>query len=530
MVDRWPRAFECLLALGFGGLLGAVFLPSPLSWLAPIPLAGIFGVIAESRRGRHAFTLGFLAGFAFFAFHLAWLPISFAQLFGPVGAAPMPFLAAVLGLMWGAAAGFARRLAPLGAAYSTDMPARVMMLLPFVWVILEWLRGLGPLSFTWGTLGYGLLPTPLIQVADLGGVPLASLFVTAMAAALAGLLNTPRRFKAQLPLALMLLAWVAALGYGLTRPAAASPNLEVLLVQGSVSPLEKVRGTVSSLALYERLSQTAMRPTAQRASAPQSKPSAQSKPALIVWPETAVPVAPTLPETRSVLERLGVPALIGAPSREDAIYQNSAFGFLNGVTGRYDKIKLVPFGEFFLLRDALGFIYDPIFNAFGLPGLRGATPGSRLQPIPLGAFRVGAYICYESTFPAISRMLVRGGANLLVNISNDAWFGRTLGAEQHFQMGRVRAIESRRYLARAGNDGITAIIDPNGWVLKRFPRGDRAAFRGRVALLDGRTLYTRLGDWVVWCSMLVLAGLVLSNGGVRGKILRRDGGGTHESE
>ena len=527
MVDRWPRAFESLLALGFGGLLGAVFLPSPLSWLAPIPLAGIFGLIAESRRGRHAFTLGFLAGFVFFALHLAWLPTSFAQLFGPVGAAPMPFLAAVLGLMWGTAALVARRFGGLGTGEPGMVCARVLMLLPFVWVILEWLRGLGPLSFTWGTLGYGLLPTPLIQVADLGGVPLASLFVTGLAAALAGLLIAPRRVKAQIPLALILLAWVAALGYGLTRPASPSPNLEVLLVQGSVSPLEKVRGTVASLALYERLSQTAMRPMAQRASASQSKLASKpaSKPALVVWPETAVPDAPTLPETRLALERLGVPALIGAPSREDGLYQNSAFGFLNGVTGRYDKIKLVPFGEFFPLRDALGFIYDPIFNTFGLPGLRGATPGSRLQPIPLGAIRAGAYICYESTFPAISRMLVRGGANLLVNISNDAWFGRTLGAEQHFQMGRVRAIESRRYLARAGNDGISAVIDSNGRVLERFPRGDRSALQGWVALMDDRTLYTRLGDWVVWCSMLMLAGLVLTNGGVRIAVLRRNGGG-----
>ena len=104
---------------------------------------------------------------------------------------------------------------------------------------------------------------------------------------------------------------------------------------------------------------------------------------------------------------------------------------------------------------------------------------------------------------------MRGGANLLVNISNDAWFGRTAGAEQHFQMGRVRAIETRRYLARAGNDGITAVVDPLGRVTARFPRGARAAFRVRVGVSEVLTPYVRLGEWVPLTGALVVAVLLL---------------------
>jgi apolipoprotein N-acyltransferase len=105
--------------------------------------------------------------------------------------------------------------------------------------------------------------------------------------------------------------------------------------------------------------------------------------------------------------------------------------------------------------------------------------------------------------------MVQRGATLLVNISNDAWFGTTAGAEQHFQMGRVRAIETRRYIARAGNDGITVVIDSLGRVVTRFPRGERAAFVGRVGLNDTLTFYVRYGDWVVWLSSLFLAAMLM---------------------
>ncbi len=213
----------------------------------------------------------------------------------------------------------------------------------------------------------------------------------------------------------------------------------------------------------------------------------------------------------AALESFETPAIISAPyyTSNFSVYQNSAYSFARTVTSNYAKIKLVPFGETFPLRQSLRFAYDPLFTAIGLSGLLSTLPGTSYDPLTLGGVRAGTYICYESAFPGVARAMVRDGANLLVNISNDAWFGRTAGAEQHFQMGRVRAIETRRYIARAGNDGITAVVDPLGRVTARFPRGDRAVFRARVALSEVVTPYVRWGDWVPFAGVLTLAVLFL---------------------
>ncbi len=464
------------LSLACGVALALVFVPFPWSWLAPLPLAGLFWQVTRARDARGAFAAGFAGGLGFFAVHLLWLPVSFAALFGIVGALPMPFLALVLAAFWGITAGLTRRLAG----------RHTLVALAFAWVLLEWLRGLGPLAFTWGTLGYALLPTPVAQVADLGGVYLLSLLVTLSASGLAGLLHGHWE-----GLALCVSLLGAGAAYGLTRAAPPAPTLEVLLVQGSVDPVQRARArSASELELYGRLTREAL--------------TRGARPALIVWPEGAVPSAPTQPDTRAALERLGAtPAVIGAPSFGADGVRNSAFGWDGrAVTGRFDKVKLVPFGEFFPGQGALDFVYGPIFAGMGLSGLRGTQPGTSYPALALGTIRAGAYICYESTFGAVSRALVRDGANLLVNISNDAWFGATLGAEQHFQMGRLRAIETRRWVARAGNDGITAVIDPSGRVTQRFERFAVAAFRARVGVSEAQTAYVRFGDWAVLLALL----------------------------
>ncbi|CAN5609244.1 apolipoprotein N-acyltransferase [soil metagenome] len=496
-----------LQALTSGVILALLFLPYPWSFLAPLPLAWLFGLIAVTPRLEDAFKLGFLAGLGFFAVHLLWLPVSFADLFGPGITLPMLILPPLLGVFWGVTAVFGR------------MTGRCTLLtLPFVWVVVEHLRSLGTLGFTWGTLGYAFLPTPIIQVADLGGVALVSLLVAWSAAALAA-----ARFKLWWPVLSIAGVLLAAAGYGLSRPEsphaptraglvtlAPAPDRNVLLVQGSVNPFERAQArSLGELELYAELSRRGLA-------------ASEGDIDLIVWPEGASPLPPTLDLVQEVLSSLNTPLILGAPTIEQDGFRNSAYGFTGGVTGRYDKVKLVPFGEFFPLRDSLAFAYDPLFAAIGLPGMTGALPGESYRTLELNDIRAGTYICYESAFSQPARDMARSGANLLVNISNDAWFGRTTGAEQHFQMGRVRAIETRRYVARAGNDGITAVIDPLGRVTQRFPRGERAAFTAQVALSDTLTPYVRWGDWVVGLSTLALLLLVLvtAKGGWRRE--RRD--------
>ena len=474
VLTRIPAVVQALVA---GSMLALAFIPNPLSFLASLPLALLYSLIARSATPGQAFRLGWLGGAAFFAVHLFWLPVSFNALFGPVVVFPMLLLPPLLATFWG-----------LTAAASRLMGRYTLLALPFGWVVMEYLRNLGVFGFTWGTLGYALLPTPLIQLADLGGVALASLLVTGAAAALAALRE--RRWQPALVVVTLL---GLGTGYGLTRPAPAAPDQEVLLVQGSVNPLDKAESrSADELTLYTDLTRRAL---------------TQGRADLVVWPEGASPLPITDPVVTAALASLETPAIIGAPfyTSDFSVYQNSAYGFAGAVTSEYAKIKLVPFGETFPLRQSLRFAYDPIFAAIGLSGLLSTLPGASYGPLTLGGVRAGTYICYESTFPGVARAMVREGANLLVNISNDAWFGQTAGAEQHFQMGRVRAIETRRYLTRAGNDGITAVVDPLGRVIARFPRGERAAFRAQVGLSEVLTPYVRLGEWVPLVSALGLA-------------------------
>jgi len=157
---------------------------------------------------------------------------------------------------------------------------------------------------------------------------------------------------------------------------------------------------------------------------------------------------------------------------------------------RYDKINLVPFGE-----------YIPPFFGFVNRITREAgdfVPGNRLVVFPLDGHSLGAFICYESVFPHEVRAFVKQGANVLVNISNDGYFGKSSAREQHLEIARMRAVENRRWLLRATNDGITAVIDPAGRIAHRWPLYQELAARMDFAYESGTTFYTEQGDWFAW--------------------------------
>jgi apolipoprotein N-acyltransferase len=218
---------------------------------------------------------------------------------------------------------------------------------------------------------------------------------------------------------------------------------------------------------------------------------------LVVWPETAVPYVPA-----DVQSWLGGRDLLTGVSAYDDGYRNRIVFYRAGrVVASYDKTVLVPFGERFPWRRELGWLYDFFFKAFGLGQLADTTPGEELRP--LGPY--GAYVCYESVFGRVARGLVRNGAELLVNVSNDAWFGPTFGVRQHFDMGRLRAVETGRWLLRAGNDGITAAIDPYGRVVAELPRGERSWLAAPYSMSSSRTPYVYWGDWPVFLLAALLA-------------------------
>jgi apolipoprotein N-acyltransferase len=168
---------------------------------------------------------------------------------------------------------------------------------------------------------------------------------------------------------------------------------------------------------------------------------------------------------------------------------------------RYDKIHLVPFGEF----------VPPLFGWVNrVTGEAGDfAPGNRIVVFPVRDHKLGAFICYESAFPHLVRQFARNGAEALFNLSNDGYFGRSAAREQHLKLVRMRAIENRRWIVRATNDGITAVVDPSGRITERLAPYKEAAARAGFSFLSQTTFYTSHGDWFAWACLAIGIGMCL---------------------
>jgi apolipoprotein N-acyltransferase len=233
------------------------------------------------------------------------------------------------------------------------------------------------------------------------------------------------------------------------------------------------------------------------------------KPQLIVWPETSAPTvlrrdAGLLAELTGLSAAHGVPLLVGSIDADNTTpprFWNTAFLLTaRGIEGRYDKIHLVPFGEYVPLSGLIGFVRG--WAEF----IADLESGSRPVVFPGPPAPFGVVICYEGIFPDLVRSFVKGGARLMVNMTNDGWFGRTSGPEQHLTMYPFRAVEHRISIVRAANTGISAFILPSGKIARRMRLFERGTMTERVPLRVGQTLFTRLGDWVGLLSLAVTAG------------------------
>ncbi len=489
----WPKVLVCV---GCGALL-SLALPTPNLWPLFTALTPLFVLVAHSRRVKDAFGYGFFFGVACFALHIIWLPQSFADLYGPFFWLLYPFLLTVLGCFWGVVTSLSRFIGRRGLG--------TLLMLPALWVLMEWARSQGLFAFPWGTLGYIWTDTPLAQLADLAGVYGLSLLTSCAAALLAVPFVVPARSARWLAPVGTGLLLILGLAYGLYRiNPLPSTDQTALLVQGNTDPLGRVTAPGGEVALYEGLTQQAVRDTA-------------NVPDLVVWPEGAALEVDLSqdPAAAAQIQRSALQAnVIAGGGAQDPRPQfssyNSAFSISDGeVIDRYDKVYLVPFGEVFPFIGPLEPLYTFIFAQLGLPLLSSRPPGDEIAPLTLPSADAAVYICYESVFPHVTRQMVAQGAEVLVNISNDAWFGRGQGARQHFEMGNMRTIETRRYLLRAGNDGITALVNPLGQVEARLPRGVQGTLLVDYRLREGETLYVRYGDLLI----LVLAAFTLSFGG-----------------
>lgn len=462
------RPPPALTAAALGALLALTFPPLPTGVLSAVVLAALLWFVASGADTRQVSIRMFWAATGMCAVHLWWLAAFLGNIFGA------PILGILALALFALEGSFYAAVAFIAARVTRHVLGRVW-LLAGGWVVLEALRFTGPFAFPWPTLGYSLLSTPMIQIADLGGVLLCSALVAATAAALVS-------FWLYRPLALWVMAgiWVAALSYGVTRKPASGTMQQATVVRSQVNVFSKAAQTMTAQDFLNQY----LRPLSGRP-APANSP--------LILPETAVFGEELLPALPAGIYGLGT----AFPKRNQAIAWNG-----ERVGTRNDKARPVPFGEYFPLREPLAPVWRVIEQGVGF-SLESVPPASSLQPLNLNGLNYGTYICYDSVFPWVARQLTNKGASVLVNISNDGWYAGW-GVEQHFMMGRVRAIENRRWVLRSVNEGIAGSIDDLGRPRRTLSRGE-GAVQVTFPELHGQTLYNRVGDFPA----LVAAGLML---------------------
>jgi apolipoprotein N-acyltransferase len=371
---------------------------------------------------------------------------------------------------------------------------RDWVVLPALWVLLEWLRGWVLTGFPWLSLGYAFVDTPLAGWAPLLGVYgvtwAAAYAAVALSVLVALNMRTGRRLVALTVLIALFVIPILTARHAWTR--AVGEPLPVAAVQGAVSQDQKwqIKNREATLARYAKLTEQAWGAR------------------LIVWPESALPVlASNIPEYLENLRRLGASHhadfAIGLvnflPATEQ--YFNGLYVMSGSGDGWYYKRHLVPFGEYFpvpaFVRSWMRLMslpYDDI------------SAGAAQQPVLSAAGqKLGLTICYEDAFGS-EQLAVLREATLLINVTNNAWFGNSTAPHQHLQISRMRALEAGRYLVRATNDGITAAIDPHGHVIARLPQFKEAVMRADVQPMTGLTPYARVGNHPVVVVALGLLG------------------------
>jgi apolipoprotein N-acyltransferase len=503
------------LAAASGLLLTAGFPAIDLPGLAFIALLPLLAATRGSGPAR-AWRLGFVTGGVHYLTLLYWVVYTM-RTYGHLPlylSVPVLFLLAAYLALYPAFFG-------AGLVLMRTSPWTLAPAAAFLWTGLELIRAHLFTGFPWALLGYSQFARlELIQVADVAGVYGVSFFIVLVNAGvwtvLAALgtagwhgqrVSRPTAFGVA---ALVLAAAAGLTAYGHWRladvagRASAAPARTVAVVQGNIDqalkwdPVRQAASVEKYLALSER--------------------ALAQGPDLVVWPETATPfyLFDNPPLTEMVTEfvaRARTPFLVGSPSfrphGEAVDYFNSAYliDAAGRSAGRYDKVHLVPFGEYVPLKPLLPFVGKMVAQ---VGDFKSGIPGATLA---WNDRRIGVQICYEIIFPRLSRQMVTGGADILINLTNDAWFGRTGAPYQHFSMVVLRAVENRRTVVRAANTGISAVIGPDGRVDARTDLFEDATFVRSVPLMTEPTVYTRCGD--VWAGLCLAVSLVLLGAGMR---------------
>lgn len=481
------------------GLLTALAFPkfniSFLSWISLIPL---FFVLLNSKR-KHAFALGWLSGLFFYGLLLNWIPDVPAHYGGlsiPLSLLIYFLLIAFLALFWGLFALVIRRL-------EDSFPNRTFLLAPFVWVAMEYALTYVLTGFPWGIIGYSQYQNLyFLQLTSLTGIYGMSFVLVLFQASFVRSIRSRRRNPFFAVLICVLMIHLGGYLSLKSAPVSEGDSFIGAAVQGNVSSdiSWNALGYDQILELFDRHLELSREAWHQGAD-------------LIVWPELSVPLCFSCPDgiypvfvenLSRFAQSTGCTLLLGtyeiSGSPDSPLYTNSAVCLTPDLNRtRYDKMHLVPFGEYTPYTFVFGFISN-FTHAIGE-----LTPGAALKLHAHRGIPFASPICYEIIFPNQVRTFVKQGARFLVTITNDGWYGTGSAPYQHFAMAAVRAVENRRYLLRSATTGFSGVIDPYGRILARSALNTQTVLSDRIAPRRKLTLYSRYGDVLAWISLTLSA-------------------------
>lgn len=484
-----------LLSVASGVLFALAFPGVAQGWLSFVAFVPLLVAIVRSRSGREAFLLGWISQTTAWLIMVPWV-VRVMSFYGglpyAVGVLLLIAMALILGLYGAVFALLVRRMR-LGVRF---LP---WLLVPLAWAAVEYARTYLLTGVAWNLLATAIVDYPtLIQIDRFAGPYLVGAMIVLASCAIAWLI-TQKTISIQRVVVLGLIGIFAMVWWGTGLIAArfvVQPNTKPAFTAALLQPniTQHMRwDEENKIAIYQRM----MTMTAEAARAGAT---------IVIWPESTVPLSYTQTDFfREAIETLSrdleIDIILGSvatdPDHPTRLW-NSAFLASNGKTaGRYDKIRLVPFGEYVPLRKML-FFAEKLVHAVGEFEF-----GTNDLPLT-GIVKYGPAICYEIVYPQITRAQIRNGATVLVTITNDAWYDGTSAPAQHLAQARLRAVEGERYVLRAATTGISAFIDPSGRVVQSIPMGEQGIIYAKFQPRTEMTPYVKLGDWFAWFAIAVV--------------------------
>lgn len=454
-----------------------------------ITVSGLLYLIHHSDSAKTACLRGLFVGLGFFGAGVSWIYISVAT-YGQVGIAIAVLVTLSLIVTM---AGFYAIASWITYHLQQRLSSWPMaLILSSSLLVTEWGRSHFLTGFPWLLPGYAVHHTPLFEWSPVGGIWFLSLITLLSFSLLAGLLCQPKRRQIGL-LVLVSLFWGAGFYFQQISPdwTIKQDSLKVTLVQGNLSQDEKWlrEQAAPTLSYYQQTTIDHLDSD------------------LVVWPETAITylldqIQPHLTPFIAELEENNTTLITGVPvqqaAEDDPKYYNAIWSTGEGF-GLYLKRRLVPFGEYIPFAEQVG----PILDLFGMP-MSSFSKGEDNQPVlQVRDWGAAPFICYEIVYPDQVRQLVRD-SDFLVTISNDGWFGASIGPLQHLQIAQFRAKESGRYLIRSTNTGVSAIVDNKGKIVMQLPQFVRTSGSAQISTTTGNTPYVLYGSTVLWIALFLM--------------------------